>query len=63
MITGRHRSSPELGTSSAAVMPVLAGGATVLAVGFLVAGTAAPHDVTMLPFGLFPLGLAGRLRW
>ena len=38
-------------------IPVLAGGAAVLAVAFLVAGTAGPHDVTMLSFGLFLLGL------
>ena len=34
-------------------IPVLAGGAAVLAVAFLVAGTARPHDVAMLSCGLF----------
>jgi MFS family permease len=38
-------------------IPVLAAGAGVLAVAFLVAGTAGPHDMTMLSFGLFLLGL------
>ena len=38
-------------------IPVLAGGAAVLAVAFLVAGTAGPHDVAMLSCGLFLLGL------
>ena len=38
-------------------IPVLAGGAAVLAVAFLVAATAGPHDVAMLSFGLFLLGL------
>ena len=38
-------------------LPVLAGGAGALAVAFLVAGTAGPHDMTMLSIGLFLLGL------
>ena len=38
-------------------IPVLTGGAAVLAVAFLVAGTAGPHDVARLSFGLFLLGL------
>jgi len=38
-------------------IPVLAGGAAVLAVAFLLTGTAGPHDVAMLSSGLFLLGL------
>jgi MFS family permease len=38
-------------------IPVLAGGAAVLTVAFLVAGTAGPHDVARLSCGLFLLGL------
>ena len=38
-------------------IPVLTGGAAVLAVAFLVAGTAGPHDVARLSLGLFLLGL------
>ena len=38
-------------------IPVLAGGAAVLAVAFLVEGTAGPDDVARLSFGLFLLGL------
>jgi MFS family permease len=38
-------------------IPVLAGGAAVLAVAFLVTGAAGPHDVGMLSCGLFLLGL------